>query len=274
LSSKESEMKKPFKILMFLTLVSLFSGPLVFAADETPTPGEDSLAVEKLKLQIEELKLENQRLQLQIQSLQLESPANHSTPTVVPTPTPVDKKKEGEKVAKDMEEKAKVLAQQYATDEHQFILDFSNGVMYYKGIHYRMSDFKDLCDDLHWGVKPAFVKFDIGGDSMNRYRYRNVYLDRYSSQTRGVLVFEAPKNANDFIFVTPETANSASSFVDYRNLFETAYYTFDKERKEDGYRVLRFHHPEGFLGFDDVLEFWFDNKDNFVRLKWGMLDKK
>ncbi len=273
--AKEMKMKKPLKILAFMMLATLLGGPLAYAADETPMAGDDSLEVEKLKLQIEELKLENQRLQLQIKTMQLGTTAGNpttlpSTPTV--TPTPVDKG--GKKIAKDMAEKAEALAQQYASDDHKVVLDFSNGVMYYKGAHYDIMDFNGLCEDQKWGVKPKFVKYDIAGDSMYRYQYDNMSLNRYDAQTLGVFTFEAPRNDGDFTFVTPETVTETSRFYDFRNDFETAYFKFSEERKQDGYRVIRFRHYVDFLGFDDVLEFWFDTKDNFAKLKWGTLDKK
>lgn len=275
LPEKEMKMKKPFRALTFVMLASLLGGPLAYAADETPTASDDSLEVEKLKLQIEELKLENQRLQLQIKTMQLGTSAGNpttlpSTPTV--TPTPVDKG--GKKVAKDMAEKAEALAQQYASDDRKVVLDFSNGEMYYKGVHYDIMDFNGFCEDQKWGEKPKFVKYDISGDSMYRYQYHNMSLSRYDAQTLGVFTVEAPQNDGDFTFITPETVTETSRFYDFRNHFETAYFKFSEERKQDGYRVIRFRHYVDFLGFDDVLEFWFDTKDNFAKLKWGTLDKK
>ncbi len=93
-------------------------------------------------------------------------------------------------------------------------------------------------------------------------------------QSRGVFVFEVPANADDFKFITPEGVQNDSPFGDFRNHFETDYFTFDNERKDKGFRVLLFKHKAGFLGFDDVLEFWFDKSDYFQKLKWGMLDAK
>ncbi len=257
-----------------MILASLLSRQLVFASDETPaTDSAASLEVEKLKLQIEELKLENQRLQLEIKTLQLGASSGTPTPAAAtPSPTPTDKG--GKKIALDMEEKARALAKQYASDGQKLVLDFSNGEMYYKDVHYRMMDFNGLCEDQKWAMKQNFIKYDISGDSMYQYQYRNVYLNRYNMQAMGVFVFEAPKQDGDFTFITPETVTETGRFGDFRNLLETAYFKFSDERKQDGFRVLRFKHGADFLGFDDVLEIWFDNKDNFAKLKWGMLDKK
>lgn len=279
-------MKKTPFFLIWLALFSL-SG---FARSQdtlSPTPGaaEDSLEVEKLKLQIEQLKLENQKLELQKKIIQMETtpgtsnsvPAPMGTSNVNTTPVPTlspTPDKEGKQIAKDMAEKAKALADQNPNDEHQFVLDLSNGVFWYKGVHYYMNDFKDLCDDQKWKKSQKFLKYDLNGDSSYRYQYKNIYLDRYTMDRRGVFNFEAPKGDDGFIFTTPEGVTNFSRFGAFKNRFETAYFTFDREDKKDGFRILRFKHSEGFLGFDDVLEFWFDNKDNFALLKWGMLDRK
>lgn len=238
----------------------------------TPAAISDSLMVEKLKLQIEQLKLENQRLELQIKTLQMGNIDKTPTPTIKPTSTPADYA--WKKFAKDMADKAQALSEQNAAEEHKLVLDFSNGEMWYKGVHYKIANFKDLCEDQKWKASDKFLRYDINGDSLYRRQFQNMYFEIYGMQTRGVFVMEAPKNDGDFSFITPETITEKSGFWDFRKLFETAYFIYDKEDKQKGCRVIRFKHPAGFLGFDDVLEFWFDNKDNFVKLRWGLLDKK
>lgn len=256
-------------------LAFLLGAIFACAADDSTSNGSDSLEVEKLKLQIEELKLENQRLELQIKTLQIGAPLANvmpSTPTF--TPTPVKKEEAAKKIAEDMRDKAGDLAKQNASDEHKVVLDFLNGEMWYKGVHYQMSDFAGLCMDQNFKSKKTFLKYDVGGDSEYQYQYRNMYLNRYEGQSKGVFVLEAPQSSDDFTFITPETVSNTSSFSDFRKLFETAYYNFGDERREGKFRVLRFRHGADFLGWDDVLEFWFDKNDNFAKLKWGMLDKK
>ena len=237
---------------------------------ETPTPADESLEVEKLKLQIEELKLENQRLDLQIKTLQLGTP--QSTPATK-TPTK-EEKKDDRGYAADMAEKAQDLAKQYAADETKVVFDFSNGEIWYKGIRNKLNDFNGFCADQKWKVNTQFVKYDINGDSLNRVQFHNMYLERYSMQSRGVFVYKPPAQDGDFLFATPEGVQNDSAFGDFRNQFETKYFKFDKEDNKDGFRILRFKHSPDFLAFDDVLEVWFDKNDHFYQLKWGMLDKK
>ncbi len=258
----------------FLLTLSLPFGSWAQGPQPTPTPG-DSLQVEKLELEIEKLKLENERLKLEMKSLQIGNGTAVAVPVegTSPTPSPTPAKKDA-RFALDMAAKAEALAKENANDEHKVVLDFSNGEFWYKGVRSKMNDFKVFCSDEKLNVKPLFLKYDINGDSMNRFQYRNLYLDIYSMQSRGVFNLEAPKKDGDFAFVTPESPGTGSSFGDFRNHFETAYFTFDKEDRQKGFRILRFKHTAGFLGFDDVLEFWFDKKDDFVSLKWGMLDKK
>lgn len=260
-------------LVSLAALVMLAMGGIAWSQGiptETPIVGTDSLEVEKLKLEIEQLKLENQRLELQIKTIQL------GTPQEPPGPLAQNKeeKKEGGRIAADMASKSEDLAKQNMADEHLVVLDFTNGEIWFKGIRNKLNDFAGFCADQKWKVDPQFVKYDINGDSLNRFQHQNMYLDRYSAQARGVFAFEIPSKVEDFKFVTPEGVQNDSPFGDFRNHFETDYFTFDNERKDKGLRILRFKHKAGFLGFDDVLEFWFDKDDHFQKLKWGMLDKK
>jgi hypothetical protein len=93
-------------------------------------------------------------------------------------------------------------------------------------------------------------------------------------QPKGVFVFEVSPNPEYFAFVTPEEITQDSSFGDIRNKFESKYFTIDNEYKDKGMKILRFKHTTEFLSFDDVLEFWFDQKDKLQKVKWGILDKK
>lgn len=268
---KGLEMKNRFVYLAFLGLLALDGTAWSQAAPtETPVMGTDSLEVEKLNLQIEELKLENQRLELQIKTIQLGIPQE----TPGQQTQKKDEKKDNERIAADMAAKAEDLAKQNAADEHLVVLDFTNGEIWYKGIRNKLNDFAGFSADQKWKVDAQFVKYDINGDSLNRFQHQNMYLDRYSAQSRGVFVFEAPSKDDDFKFITPEGVQNDSLFGEFRNRFETDYLTFDSEKKDKGFRILRFKHKAGFLGFDDVLEFWFDKDDHFQKLKWGMLDKK
>ena len=267
-------MKKSFRILVLVALSSLAGGWLAYAADDTSTPGTDSLEVEKLKLEIERLKLENQRLELRIKTLQMGEPTESSTPSVTSTPTPADKDKQMKQLAAEMAEKAEALAKQNAGEEHKVVLDFTNGEIWYKGVHYKIKDFKRLCHDQKWNMTSTFIKHDISGDDLYRYQYRNLYFDRYNMQTKGDFALEAPKGGEDFSFITPEMVGNTSGFVDFRNEFASVYFVSLKERNENNFRVLPFKHGAAFLGYDDLLEFWFDNKDNFAKLRWGILDKK
>jgi hypothetical protein len=237
---------------------------------ENPITGSDSLEVEKLKLQIEELKLENQRLELQIKTIQLGTPQETPETKIISK----EEKKDDKRVAADMAAKAEVLAKANAMDEHLVVLDFSNGEIWYKGIRNKLNDFLPFCEDQKWKVNSQFIKYDINGDSLSRYRHQNMYLDRYAMQSRGVFVFEIPASSDDFKFVTPEGVQADSSFGDFRNNFQTQYFNFDKEDKQNNFRILRFKHSPDFLTFDDVLEFWFDKEDHLQKVKWGMLDKK
>jgi hypothetical protein len=262
------------KIFYLICLMVFGSASLLRAQTEdaqSPTfTTQQDLEVEKLKLEIERLKLENQRLQLQIQSLQMAKPEEKTEEKKEKK----DEKKEQNRLAADMAAKSEELAKQNASDESKIVLDFTNGEIWYKGVRNKMNDFAQLCRDEKWNVKPDFVKFDINGDSMKRYKYQNLYLDRYDYQDKGVFVYEAPQKAGDFSFGTPEGVNQDSSVGEIRNRFETDYFTFEKERNDKDMRILRFKHKVGWLAFDEVLEFWFDQKGRLQKVKWGMLDKK
>jgi len=251
----------------------LTGGSLVQAQD-TPTPiqdGASGLEVEKLKLEIERLKLENQRLELQIQSLQMGKAVE--TP-VAKTEEKKDKKKEDKRVAADMVIKSEDLAKENESNEKTVVLDFTNGEAWYKGVRNKINDFRQFCEDQKWTVRGEFLKYDINGDSEERYRYENMYLDRYGLQSRGVFVFEISHGPNDFGFTTPEGINQDSSFGEVRNRLESKYFTLDREYKEKDMTVLRFKHSAGYLSFDDILEFRFDKEDKLQKIMWGLLDKK
>ncbi|HJT23185.1 MAG TPA: hypothetical protein VJ873_01315 [bacterium] len=270
------------KLLVFLLILMIpfLAGRSLAQAGATASPASDSLEVEKLKLEIERLKLENQRLQLEIKTLQLGNPNTPSPdntpgmPAATPTPNPQQTDKDKKHYAADMAVKAEALAKENAQNEKLVVLDFTNGEIWYKGVRSKMNDFKLFCSDQNWEMHPEFIKNDINGDSLYRYRHQNMYLDRYDMQSRGVFGFEAPEKDGDFTFLTPEMVTDKSGYGDIRNHFETAYFTFDKEDKDKGFKILRFKHTADFLGFDDVILVWFDKKGNFVKLRWGMLDKK
>jgi len=263
-------MKKIIVILASLGMVGLPGFVRAQTPSTTPTQAVDNFQVEKLQLEIERLKLENQRLQLQIQTLQM-----------APTPeTKVDKsdaeqeKKEVKKLSVEMKYKAEDLAKQNAYDDHMVILDFSNREIWYKGVRAKVDDFARVCSDQKWKEDEKFLKYDMNGDSLTRYRHQNMYLDRYGMQPSGVFVFEAPVSTDDFRFVSPEGVQLESSFSDIRNRFESPYFKFANEDKDKDMKILRFKHGGDLLGFADVVEFWFDSSDHFVKLKWGLLDKK
>lgn len=252
-----------FLVWVFVPVLAQEDKPVM-----TPTPnGLRDLEVEKLQLEIERLKLENQRLQLQIQSLQMGKPEEKKE-------AKKEDHKEEKKFATDVAAKSEELAKQNATNEKIVVFDFTNGEIWYKGIRNKLNDFAQFCRDQKWEAKGEFIKYDVNGDSEERYRHQNMWLDKYFSQSKGVFVFEAPGEANDLSFVTPEGITQESSFGDIRNRFETPYFTLDKEYKDKGMRVLRFKHTTGFLSFADVLEFRFTSHDQLQEVKWGILDKK
>jgi hypothetical protein len=268
-----------------LLAVFFFLGASVILADEKKEPSPSTaissqdLEVEKLKLEIERLKLENERLQLQIQTLKI----NGSD-----APTPADKdagtkegakedKKDGkssEKTIGERQKKSEELAKQFAGNEKMVVLDFTNGEIWYKGIRYSIYQFTHLAADVNWQVKSAFVKYDLNGDSCYRYRHNNLYLDRYQGIPKGVFYYESPAKTADLNFITPEGIDQDSTRGAIRNRFETPYFTFDYERKEKESQVLRYKHGNGFLAFDDVLEFWINKQGKIELIKWGWLDKK
>lgn len=237
----------------------------------------DGLEVEKLKLEIERLKLENQRLQLQIKTMQVESDTDGSTTDKSAgdsSPSKTAAAKEEKKVIKILASKVADLAKENAKEEHKVVLDFNRGEIWYKGVHYKLNDFRGLCSDQNWELKPQFLKYDVGGDSLSRFRYRNMYLDRYAMQSTGVFVIEKPASGENFSFITPESLTETSAFGDFRNGVGAPYFIFDREEKDKGTRMLRFKHGAGFLGYDDVLEVYFDTEDHFTKFRWGLLDKK
>jgi len=256
-----------------VVLVLACWGTLTLRAQEAnANNSNESLEIEKLKLQIEQLKLENQRLQLKVKTLEIGGATENAGFSA--TPTPVDHEKEMRRIQKETGDKAAALAKENEGFPEKVVLDLCNGEIWSKGVHYNIPNLHGLFEDRKWDYQTNFLKNDINGDAENRYRYRNLFLDRYEMQSRGVLTLEAPTAATDISFVMPEGITELSVFGDIRNKLETPYYRFDHEEKKDGVRMLCYKHGADFLGYDDVLEVYFDKNDHFLKLRWGMLDKK
>ncbi len=267
--------------LFWLLAVLLFWPVSVILAENkkdlsisTPTMAQE-LEVEKLKLEIERLKLENERLQLQIQGLKMGNVENQDSQSNGKKAEDKKQEKKPEKnVILEMTRKSEELSKQFSDNEKMVVLDFTNGDIWFKGTRYSIYQFKHLCDDEKWGCKGKFVKMDINGDSCYRYQYNNLYLDRYQSLPKGIFIYESKKSPADLEFITPEGINQDSPKGAVRNRFETPYFNFDNERTEKESKVLRYKHGNGFLAFDDVLEFWIDKNGKIEFVKWGWLDKK
>lgn len=256
-------------IMLSIVLATLGLSPTFSEESKAPVTAE-TLEVEKLKLEIEQLKLENQRLQLQIKTLQVTAAVERPSMT----PTPLSKEAEIKNYAKEMASKSEQLAKENMSDDRKIVLDLTNSEIWYKNTHYKLPKLSGLFQGQNWSFKSKFIKNDLNGDSQYRYQYRNMFLDKYDSQKNGVFFFESPVRESDFTFVTPEGLTDASSFVDFRNKFETSYYRFDHEEKQGDIRLLQFKHGADFLGFDDVLEIYFDKNDRFLKIRSGILDKK
>lgn len=261
----------PFAAAILILIPVLFTGPSSVPGAWAATEAETALEMERLKLEIERLKLENQRLELKKEQERLSAPAPEKSGK--DGDPGKDRKTRELDVSDERARQSADLAAERAGETDRMVFDFTNGEFWYKGIRHSMNDMAEFLATEGVPAKREMVKRSGSGDARYRYAYRNIQNVRYKGRERGVFVWEAPDEKGGFQFVVPEGFASEAPYSEVRNLFESGYFTYDKQKKKDDLRILRFKHKAGRFKWADKLNFWFDKDDRLVKVEWGVLDE-
>ena len=242
--------------------------------------------IEKMKLENERMKLENEKLKLQIERDKLKTKA--MSPSKVSKTAPKESEGDGNvvvaspkkyvgmeigRIRSEASEASQTKAEEIKDAAARVVLDFTNGELWYKGVRSSMNDFPELAKREGWKTKKNVEKRDAHGYARERLSYKNISSCKYEMNRRGVFTWLASGEEGSFAFDTPEGVSSESSYDDFRNTFESAYFTYDRSKTKSGLTWLCFRHRVDFKDWTEKLQFGFDKEGKLARIEWGILDE-
>jgi hypothetical protein len=246
----------------------------VWAQTATPTASSaDSATIQKMKEKIELEKLQLEEAELKVKLLKAQEQLS-------PQPTPIqakvtnssseDLKGTIQKLKSDESKKAHDLALADKDKADLFVLDFLNEEIWYKGVRYSVFELQNIAHDQNWKVSKTVSGRTPWGEPRYLYQYLNISVLKYDRDDRGILVLKAPEKPGDFQFLTPESISFVSISGDVRTATDNDYYKYEGQDQKDNKKFIKYGHDGG-IGFNDEIEFYFDQQDKLNMIRYGIL---